>query len=378
MIANKLCWLGLELLLTGCFLFFGSAGTLALAALLLLLPLLSLPVNLFLCRRLQIRLRAAASVRKGDDGMLTVAVENPSALPVLRFRCRLKAENQLNRESWILTAADWVRPKKNWESTMLLGSAYCGRIRVSVERAVLYDCFGLIGVRCPCGEVCYMTVQPDTFEPDIVLVPNPGCAEDSDLYAQDRPGADMTEVYQIREYVPGDSPRQIHWKLSGKFDRLIVRDPALPIVRNVLVFWERTGDSGRPEWIDAQAETVVSLCRGLLDRGIPLTVGWNDTDRTLCILHELRDLEELAGLIPRILRATGTKEGTSGARLLMQTRSDALCGHMVYIAETLQPEALELRRFGHAALLICGETAPDGATVFDAEHYEQQLAHIEM
>ncbi|MFR6376131.1 MAG: DUF58 domain-containing protein [Oscillospiraceae bacterium] len=47
-------------------------------------------------------------------------------------------------------------------------------------------------------------------------------------------------MFQIRDYVPGDSQRQIHWKLSHKYGKLIVKDPSLPITRSAAVFWERT------------------------------------------------------------------------------------------------------------------------------------------
>jgi hypothetical protein len=223
-----------------------------------------------------------------------------------------------------------------------------------------------------------VAVQPDTFEPRVVLVPNPLGSDDSEAYSQERPGADLTETFQIREYTPGDSPKQIHWKLSGKLDRLIVRDPGLPISKNVLVFWERTGENQDPAIIDTQAEVVISLCRSLVDNGIQFVVGWNDTDRNLCVLHRIREMDEFVGIIPRLLRATGSREGISGAGLLMQTRADALCAHMVYIAQEPQTEVMDMAQHGHVTMLLCGEKMLDGAVRFDAEGYIQQLSEIEI
>ncbi len=378
MIAMKLGWLALEGLLICFFLYFGSSPAMALSLLLILIPLCSLPVNLYLRKRLQVSIEAPVSQRKGDYGNITLRLTNPTAFPVLRICCKVDAENQLNREKHTQTVLTWAFPKKTQRNVLRIGSAYCGRIRISVQRMLLYDCFGLIGVRCTWDALTHITVQPDTFAPNVTLIPYPNSTLDSDIYSQDRPGADMTETYQIREYVPGDSPRQIHWKLSGKFEKLIVRDPALPITRNVLVFWERTGESGDPDIIDAQAETVISLCRSLLDSGIPFTIGWNDTERNLCVLHEIRDMDELVSIIPRLLRATGTKEGISGAGLLVQTRMDALCAHMIYLAEEPQSEVMDMQRIGHVTTLLCGQTAMEGAILFDAEAYPQQLAQIEI
>lgn len=378
MIAMKLTWLVLEVLLLWCFAWFGSGAALALALLLILVPLGTIPISLHLRKKLDISIEAAVSQRKGDEGTITVKLENPTVFAALRVRCDVMVQNQLNRETMKQQILTWAAPKKIQTSSLRVASEYCGRLRVWVPQVVLYDCFGIFGIRCKCNAVTHSTVQAETFEPVVVLVPNPSSTDDSESYSQERPGSDLTETFQLREYVPGDSPRQIHWKLTNKFDKLIVRDPGLPISKNVLVFWERTGESGDPELIDAQAEVVISLCRSLVDMGIQFTVGWNDTDRNLCITHQIREMDEFVGIIPRLLRATGAKEGMSGAGLLMQTRSDALCAHMVYIAQTPQSEVMEMQRYGHVTVLLCGEVSLDGAVCFNKNDYIKQLTEIEI
>ena len=378
MIATKLSWLVLEALLLWCFAWFGSGAALALALLLILVPLGTIPVSAYLKNKLGIAVESATGLRKGDEGTITVKVENPTVFPAFRVRCDIVVRNQLNRETVRQQVFTWVAPKKEQQCTLRVGSEYCGRLRVWVPQVVLYDCFGIFGIRCKCSAVAHTTVQPETFEPAVVLVPNPSSAEDSESYSQERPGSDLTETFQLREYVPGDSPRQIHWKLTNKFDKLIVRDPGLPISKNVLVFWERTGELGDAALIDAQAEVVISLCRSLADMGIQFTVGWNDTDRNLCITHRIREMDEFVGIIPRLLRATGAKDGASGAGLLVQTRPEELCAHMVYIAETPQSEVMEMQRYGHVTMLLCGDTAPDGAVIFNETDYMKQLTEIEI
>ena len=234
MIAMKLGWAVLEGICVWLTLYYGSSGALALAAALLVLPLGSLPIHLFLRKRLRVRVEAPAVVRKGDEGGVTICLENPTLLPALRIRCRVTTRNQLNGERCTQNVMTWAFPKRERRTSLRVGSEYCGRIRISVEQVKLYDCFGLIGVPCGCSAEAHMTVQPDTFPIRVNLIPNPDSQEDSDSYSQERPGADLTETFQIREYVPGDSMRQIHWKLSGKFDRLIVRDPALPITLSLI------------------------------------------------------------------------------------------------------------------------------------------------
>ena len=378
MIMMKLSWLVLEGVFLWCFAYYGSGVALALSVLMVFSPLYSLLCNFYLRKKLRIRVEVPAVQRKGDMGRILVTIQNPTLFSALRIRCDLEVCNQLNRERYCERIMTFALAKSKQRNPLRFISEYCGRIRISVSQVVLYDCFGLIGIPIAYKTAAHMTVQPDTFESNVVLIPNPSSAEDSETYSQERSGMDLTETYQIREYVSGDSMRQIHWKLSNKFDKLIVRDPGLPITRNVLVFWERTGERGDPDLIDAQAETLVSLCRSLIDSGIQYTIGWNDTEQNLCILHEIRDMDELVGIIPRLLRASGSKEGISGAALLLQTRPDALCTHMVYLAEEPQLEVTEMQRYGHVTILACGEDAPADAILFNEEDYVHQLTQIEI
>lgn len=378
MIFMKFSWLVLESMLAWYFLYFGSTAALALGLVLILIPLGSIPVNLYLRKRLIVTAETEVSLRKGDEGYITVTIHNPTVFPVLRLCCNVTVHNQLTREDSSLRISTYAMAGRTVKSNLRAASRYCGRIRVGIGRAVLYDCFGLIGIPLEVSYAAHMTVQPETFETKVVLLPNPGSNDDSEVYSQERPGSDLSETYQIREYVPGDSPKQIHWKLSNKYDKIIVRDPGLPITRNVLVFWERTGESSDPARIDAQAEVVISLCRSLMDSGIQFTMGWNDTSRNVCILHELRDMDDLVGIVPRILRATGSKEGAGGASLLVQTRPEALCEHMVYIAQQAQPDVIQMQQYGHVTMLICGDQAPEGAVLFQEYAYAQQLTQIEI
>ena len=376
MIPMKSGWLLLVCSALAIGLMHGNSTALLTAMVLVLIPLISLLLSLYLRGKIRTKLVGNCNLRKGAEGSILLKLTNPTVLPVALAVCRIDAVNQLNETRSTIRVKTWIPPRREQTVPVKIGSDYCGRLRLSVARITLYDCFGILGVGGAADAVVHVTVQPDTFEPDISLLPWEGSADESEVYSQVRPGSDFTETFQIREYVPGDSPKQVHWKLSSKFDRLIVRDPALPITRNVLVFWERTGGSGDPERIDAQAEVVVSLCKGLLDQSVQFTVGWNDTDRNLCVLHEIRDMDELIGIVPRLMRATGTKAGISGAELLLQTGAHALCGHMVYLAEEPQQGVAELERYGHVTKLLCGETVLSDALIFDAVNYEMQLAQI--
>ena len=200
-----------------------------------------------------------------------------------------------------------------------------------------------------------------------------GSSDDSDSYSPYRPGSDVSETFQIREYVQGDSLRQIHWKLSGKLDRLIVKDPSLPVVRSVLVYWDRANRLSAAGKMDAQAEVTVTLCRTLLDNSISFTIGWNEPAEQRCILHSVAGMDDVVALMPRMLSVQGTEMGLSGAELLLENLAGRNYSRIIYICEEASPAVDTLRQLSHVTLLCCADS---GGIVFDEENYQDQLAEL--
>ena len=378
MVPRRLGWLGLLTLLLWSFPYLGSAPALGIAIVLLLLPLLSLPVNLYLRNRVRFAFRGQTPLKKNTPGEILLTAENQSLLPILQFGLRVAVENRLTGQTQELRIHSSLWGRETQEIPIQMESAYSGRLRITIKRVVLYDVFGVLGLPRRENTTASLTVQPDTFEGEVTLCPGANLTEDSDLYSQERPGNDLSEPFRLREYVPGDSPRQIHWKLSGKLDRLIVKDPSLPIAPKVLLFWERTGESGVPALIDTQAEVVLSLSRALTEQGIPFTLGWNDTERNLCLFHQIRDTEDLTAVIPGLMGAVGKKEGVSGVELLLQTATHILCSHMVYLGEKPHAGLKALEGYGLVTCLLCGAEGEEHCICYSPQNYVQRLSYLEI
>jgi len=70
-----------------------------------------------------------------------------------------------------------------------------------------------------------------------------------------KPGGGFSEEHDLREYQQGDPIKSIHWKVSAKYDSLIIREPLVPPPHSRLVHvvaWENTEDRdltlGRLRW----------------------------------------------------------------------------------------------------------------------------------
>ena len=364
-ILRKFVWLILTLGLLILTVQTASPIALGLAICMVILPLLCLLLNLLAAKKLKLAAQMPVNLRKNENGTIELTVQNPSPFPICLCTCRIRLENQLNGEVQSIALSCGVWPKRNQTVRASFGSPFCGRIRLTVTSVCLYDCFGLIGVRARTDAHTASVVQPDTFPQSLILTPSSARVEEAEDYSTERPGSDLSEIFQIRDYVPGDSPRQVHWKLSQKYGKLIVKDASLPITRSAAIFWERTEEHSTASRTDAEAEIVVSLCRNLLAQSVQFTLCWNENGQL--VRHLVRDLDELIALLPRLLTAKA-EAGLPGAQLLLQTVPAGAYSHLIYVSGELAAPA-ELSALGHLTALVCGAD-------YTETNYPDQLSEL--
>lgn len=98
-----------------------------------------------------------------------------------------------------------------------------GRITFSCKEYILADLLGIFRIRAGCSmEECFF-VLPEYEEAPGFSLPE-AYAGAAELTESTRKGNDHSEVSDIRAYVPGDRPRDIHWKLSARGQELMVKD----------------------------------------------------------------------------------------------------------------------------------------------------------
>ena len=207
MLAAKFLWALLFAAALALTLLTGSAAAAVLVLALLLLPLLALGCDLAAARRVRCMIFAPVNLQKNAPGALRLTLQNGSILPVSRAVCHVEVQNLLTGETALLRAECGLLPRRERTVELTLCAEHSGRLQVRVERLRLYDAFGLIGVRALAGAPAGVTVQPDTFAQNLIISPAGAPNLDAEQYAPDRPGSDLTEPYQIRDYVPGDSRR---------------------------------------------------------------------------------------------------------------------------------------------------------------------------
>jgi hypothetical protein len=88
-------------------------------------------------------------------------------------------------------------------------------------------------------------------------------------------GNDPSEIIEIRDYRDGDQHARIHWKLSAKYNQLMVKDFGDPISYDVLMMFDLNGTSN--EQLSGLLDAVYSISDFLLNNQIAYEIEWYDS-----------------------------------------------------------------------------------------------------
>lgn len=177
----------------------------------------------------------------------------------------------------------------------------CGAYDIAVSRARAMDALGIFSKRLTLPKPRRVYIMPTPREPE----PMPELRTFASPQLRDKPGGGFAEAHEMRDYRPGDSLRDIHWKLSAKTDKLIVRQAQEPVQRTVLITLDRPADR---EKYSAVLGELLWLSRYLLENGAKHTVCWLSSEGAP-ELFEVKSENELDELMKRLL-SEPLREGT--------------------------------------------------------------------
>lgn len=319
------------------YLFANSAGTLC-VLLAAALPLLS-AIPLLLPRQITLTLSAPEAVGRGEQMTCTLTVSS-SGIPA-QFELAVEAENGFTGELSTQVIPLFVKKgpvSLSWQ----LAETHSGIIRLSCSYVREFDSFGLFSRKRTCAAQAEITLRPQTFPVSVCLNQAAEVLLDSEIYSTQKAGNDPGETFRIREYVPGDPIRQIHWKLSEKTGTLMVREFGLPAMNRLLLVF-LPDKSLLSEQLDTMLDTMVSISSELLRQELPHTLLYAGE------LHEIADMPTLVQTVNALLRSAPEIERTAA---FLQEHPALSYAHIALIAASAVPAAEDLAQTGCVSVLF--------------------------
>jgi uncharacterized protein (DUF58 family) len=207
-----------------------------------------------------------------------------------------------------------------------------GRFQVGPLTLERVDPLGLGRSRLTTGDTATLWVHPRTYPVRALVSGHPrhhheGSTTDDSLHGS-------LDLRDVREYVPGDEVRHLHWKATARTGRLMVRDYVDPNQPRFTALLDTRDDLVPPEVLEEAVDLTASLvraaagegywCRLLTTSGTDVKLaGGQQTVRH--VLDELCSLTPVTGgvLVPRDL-TRGPDRGGSLVVVLASARQDDL------------------------------------------------------
>ncbi len=220
-------WMLYLVVWVGCLIFYYAYGQWlgwVLLAAVSVLPVCSLVLSLPVMLTARLQLRMPAAVSAGDLTALELTLR--SVLPHPDWKVRVLAHHPLSGKTWLL------------QPGFDCPTEHCGVLECSFSRGRIYDYLGLFCLRLKTPESRTLVVLPKPRKPAVV----PDAQRQLAAAWRPKPGGGFSENHELRLYRPGDSLRQIHWKLSGKTGKLILRQSMEPRGSGMLIWLYLRGD----------------------------------------------------------------------------------------------------------------------------------------
>lgn len=255
----------------------------------------------------------AALVRLKDEGRIFPLV----------LKYRLSIENRLTGDvsGGAIYLGSGAFMKGMNAAKLMINSEYPGNYRIRIENRF----------RKFAGN---MLIIPETYPIEVKGGLSSLLDLDGNVYSSSKSGFDMSEVFSIREYKPGDNLKGIHWKLSNKLDSVLVREGSFPIKNSVLILMETGFDLVGEELKLKAKETVtavLSLSESLLDEGIGHHIAWWDNENGVMVFREVADIYELKNCLGELLSARAVSSGAIVKKKYYEDNSEKVFSRLAYV-----------------------------------------------
>ena len=361
------------------YLFDNETVTLALLLALIVMPAVSVGLLALSGRNFRISMERAA--QSGENPVVRVRIENPDIIPLAAVEAEVVCTNLRTGEADSYIIRNTPRPKSTQEIDLEVMPKNAGRYEIAVSSAVLTDPLQLSSRQIVCQDIEYVTVMPEQFDMQVSYASDAAMLE-SDRSSDSRRGNDPGEVRAIREYVPGDPVRNIHWKLSEKTDKLLVKELGSPITDQFLVILDTAHEVSQiPAALETIASVFVSLAETIRQYSSGLSIGWTDPDTGRAVIRKIKEKNDITAAADEYLAMPAAMH--SAFERTERDIAESRYAHIVFVGSMI-PDGIEAIANGcQVTVLLYGDTGAvtenNVTTVgFDADSYKSDLAGIEI
>lgn len=285
---------------------------------------LLLPIGLFLTmlpirKGIRVQLRLPITVaEKGKKAPVEVLLRNSVFWPAGRIAVQVTCTFPMSRKKQKTWFYGQVSPgEKDSPYLEKIKAEYVpvcvGGVKMEITQVKCYDLLGFVAFPLPKKQ--WKQLQADTLLvlPSISEVPvyvsrqSRDFVGESEEFSRERGGDDPSEIFQIRDYQPGDKLRSVHWKLSAKTEELIVREHSLPLGCPVVFYldlyqlpFRGKAKERNNEKEEGYFQIAASICQAMVREGCRHYLVWFEQEREDIQRYRIETEEDIYEVLFRL------------------------------------------------------------------------------
>ena len=250
------------------------------ALVLFVLPIVSYVLTFITLRTLSVKQTAPTTIVKQEQGVLLVRLHNPAPLPFINMEC-IFFGNEHTMET-IREHRFNINPLSTAVHEIPFVIKYRGRYQIGLDKVYANDFMGLFRLSYNHGSEAEIISMPQILDlANIPLIIDVVSETSSRFDIKDE---DYATIADIRSYLPTDSIKRVHWKLTAKRNEWLVKifqSNALNCITAVLDN-QRLPIQGDEMYIleDKMVEYSLGLARFCLRKGMPVDFIITDGSKT--------------------------------------------------------------------------------------------------
>lgn len=232
-----------------------------------------------------------------------------------KIRIYIQFTNQMTGESYKQICKLKAHGMGQTVKEMDMQYRYSGTVQCVIDKIRIYDWYGITfrTIKTHKEQGILVLPQMEDVRQEEMLIQME--QEDGDIVTADIHGYDYSEPLGIREYRMGDSPKSIHWKMTGRLGELYVKEAGIPAVQVMVVLAETIHETMPiPQQCDALSARLLAVCRGLTDRQQTYDVVWYDHVRKTFTVVHATDVEDVRTVMYQFMKCRQIQGQVTGRR----------------------------------------------------------------
>jgi len=245
-----------------------------------IVPTISCIVTLILLRGLKVEQKLPATIVKHQNGTILIGLHNPTPLPFSKLECIFYGNPYaIKTQSGIQLT---VEPFKFTEGQIPFTVLFRGEYEIGLKSVIATDYLGLFRLKRKYRKQTSILALPRIVDFSNIPLSMSLVAEASARF--DIRDEDYSIVSDIRPYIPTDSIKRVHWKLTAKRNEWLVKIFQSNALNHVSIIFDNLRLPLLEEEMyaleDRMVESAVGLARHCLNQGMPVDFLSTDGGKT--------------------------------------------------------------------------------------------------